>query len=60
MLENFKTLLGGASWATTVFGFVAGVASYLAALGPNIPVTGSEWASALVSAALVALGYKAK
>lgn len=60
MFEKFKELIGGPSWATSVFGFIAGVAAYLAALGPNIPVTGSEWGSALVAASLVALGYKAK
>lgn len=60
MFDKFKSVLGGDSWGTTLFGFIAGVATYLAALGPNLPVTGQEWGSTLVAAALVALGYKAK
>lgn len=52
--------LFGESWATTVFGFVAGVATYFASLGVNLPTTKEGWASAIVAASLVALGYKAK
>lgn len=59
MLEKMKSVFGE-SWATTVFGFIAGVATYLAALGPNIPTTKEGWGSAVVAASLVALGYKAK
>lgn len=59
MFEKLKSVFGE-GWATTVFGFIAGVATYLAALGPNLPATGSEWGSTLVAASLVALGYKAK
>ena len=59
MLEKMKSVFGE-SWATTVFGFIAGVSAYFAALGPNLPVTKEGWASAIVAASLVALGYKAK
>lgn len=61
MFEKFKELIGGGgSWVMSVIGFIAGVSTYLAALGPNLPTTGAEWGSTLVSASLVALGYKAK
>lgn len=59
MFEKMKSMFGE-SWATTLFGFIAGVSTYLAALGPNLPTTKEGWASALVAASLVALGYKAK
>lgn len=59
MNEKLKSIFGE-SWATTVFGFVAGVATYFAALGPNLPATKEGWTSAIVAASLVALGYKAK
>lgn len=60
MFDKFKEMVGGNSWATSVIGFLAGVTAYLHALGPNLPVTASDWGATLFAAALVALGYKAK
>jgi hypothetical protein len=50
----------GASWRTTVIGFVAGVASYFAAMGANLPTDRQGWTTAIVSAAIFALGATAK
>lgn len=48
------------SWKTSAIGVLAGVTSYLAALGPNLPTTGAEWCTVMVAALLAALGIGAK
>jgi len=50
----------GPSWKTTVIGFVAAVASYLASMGVNLPTDRDGWTSAIISASLFALGATAK
>jgi hypothetical protein len=50
----------GASWKTTVLGFVAGILTYLAQLGPNLPTTAKDWGTVLLSAAMAAFGLVAK
>jgi hypothetical protein len=50
----------GASWKSLVVGFVAGIANYFAALGPNLPATPADWGHVLVSAAIIALGSVVK
>lgn len=50
----------GASWKTTVIGFLAAMVNYFATLGPNLPVTGADWGHAAMSAVLFAFGAMTK
>lgn len=50
----------GPSWKTTLVGFVAGVATYFAQMGANLPVDRQGWTSAIIAAALFAMGATAK
>jgi hypothetical protein len=50
----------GASWKTSVIGFVAGILTYFVQLGPHLPNTGAEWGSAGLAAAIFAFGAVTK
>ena len=48
------------SWKTSLIGVLAGIINYVAALGPNLPTTGKDWGTVLLSAVLAALGFASK
>jgi hypothetical protein len=48
------------SWKSTLIGFVAGVSTYFAQMGPNLPTDRHGWTAALISASLFALGAASK
>jgi len=50
----------GASWKTTVIGFIGAVLNYFVTLGPNLPVTSADWGHAAVSAMIFAFGTMTK
>lgn len=50
----------GASWKTTLIGFVAAVINYIAGLGMNLPTDGKGWGTVMLSAALFAFGAATK
>lgn len=51
-------LLG--NWQTTTIGFLAALLTYFTQNGAKFPETKQEWGTALLSAAMVALGVAAK
>lgn len=50
----------GASWKTTVIGFIGAMMNYFVTLGPNLPVTGADWGHAAMSAIIFAFGAMVK
>lgn len=50
----------GASWKTTVIGFVGALFNYFVTLGPNLPVTKEDWIHAMTSALIFAFGATVK
>jgi hypothetical protein len=50
----------GASWRSTVIGFVLAMVTYFHELGPNLPETGRDWLGAAMAAGMFAFGKVVK